>query len=134
MKKSSIIYLVLLTLFGCATVQSGGDKGYADKPKRDIVKPGKTINSLEERYISSALWKKLGLGERSMLLGLEKGKAIIFVSDGLQQVNRTKNAFPKGRKLESEIQLIQTHNSPSCISYRDSWGNERWWPRDCPRD
>jgi len=134
MKKSSIIYLVFVMLTGCATWQGGGDKGGGDEPSRYVVKPGKTINGLEKRYISPDLWEKLGLGDRTMLVAIEKGKRIIFVSDGLQQLKHVDNAFPKGRKLASEIQLIQTYNSPPCTSYRDSGGSEGWWPKDCPRD
>lgn len=132
MKNKSIFYLVLTMLFGCAAVQSGGvDK--PDRPSKIIVKPGETINGLEQRYISPALWKKLGLSDRSMLLAMEKGKTIIFVSDGLKSPRHAKNVFPKGRKLINEIRVLQTQNSPNCFSYWDGEGNEKWWPKDCPK-
>jgi hypothetical protein len=132
MKNKSIIYLALTMLFGCAAVQSGGvDK--PDRPSKYVVKPGKTINGLEHRYVSPALWEKLGLGDRTILVAMEKGKSIIFVSDGLKNSKHVENSFPKDRKLINEIQLLQTHNSPDCFSYRDGEGNQKWWPKDCPK-
>lgn len=131
MKYKTILYLALSMLFGCAAVQSG-DK--PDRPPRYDVKPGETINGLEQRYISPELWKKLGLGDRAMLIAMEKGKSIIFTSGGLRSPKHAKNVFPKGRKLVNEIRILQTRNSPDCFSYRDGEGNEKWWPKDCPRD
>jgi len=126
---------MIMSMLGCASVQSGSG-GKTDDMQghvKQIIKPGKVVNGLRDVYIPRKVWDALGLGKRAMLVSMDGAVTSIYHTDKLPKSKRVKNAFPKGRKLINEVHITQTHNSPDCFSYRDGEGNQKWWPRDCPK-
>lgn len=108
---------------------NGADPVYAG---RNVVplSAGKPV--LVERMLPNKIRKSLGLKPDDFVMAMTPTKTIIFNSEDFKgRTGEGESAF--GRTLIKNVQITQSRNSPDCFSYRDGEGNQKWWPKDCPK-
>jgi len=125
MKPIVAIIPLAFFLFSCAS--TGYDK-ITDPTENETI----SVPIVEERLISNEIRKKLGISETDLLIAMQEGKTVVFVSEKFK-TNRTERP-PLGKKFVNLVTIVETRNSPTCYFFSD-FGYAFYYPSpDCPHD